>query len=69
MATPPAIIAKLARAADDTLNQPAIVELLKTAGVTAVGPERRSPAYLAKFVHAEIEKWAAPIKAAGLSVD
>jgi hypothetical protein len=38
-------------------------------GVTLVAPERRSPEYLQKFVEGEIEKWAGPIKAAGISVD
>jgi hypothetical protein len=37
--------------------------------VTLVPAERRSPEYLQKFVEREIEKWAAPIKAAGISVD
>ena len=32
-------------------------------------PERRSPDYLARFVDSEIEKWAVPIKASGLSVE
>jgi len=36
-------------------------------GVTGVAPERRTPEYLAKFVVSEIEKWAGPIKAAGVS--
>jgi hypothetical protein len=31
--------------------------------------DRRSPAYLAKFVESEIDKWAAPIKASGATVD
>jgi hypothetical protein len=32
-----------------------------------VAPERRSPEYLAKYIPAEIEKWAGPIKASGVS--
>jgi len=32
-----------------------------------VAPERRSPDYLAGFVAREIEKWAGPIKASGVS--
>jgi hypothetical protein len=31
--------------------------------------ERRSPAYFAKFVAADIEKWSGPIKASGVTVD
>jgi hypothetical protein len=37
--------------------------------VTLVASERRSPEYLQKFVEREIEKWAAPIKAAGINAD
>ena len=38
-------------------------------GVMVVAPERRSPAYLQNLVESEIQKWAGPIKAAGVSVD
>jgi tripartite-type tricarboxylate transporter receptor subunit TctC len=38
-------------------------------GNDLVAPERRSPAYLQRFVESEIEKWAAVIKAAGVSAD
>jgi hypothetical protein len=31
--------------------------------------DRATPEYLGKFVKSEIEKWAAPIKASGESVD
>jgi hypothetical protein len=34
-----------------------------------VAHERRSPAYLQNLVESEIQKWAGPIKAAGVSVD
>jgi len=36
---------------------------------TVIAPERRSPEYLQKFVVSEIEKWAAPIKAAGVLIE
>ena len=39
---------------------------LKEVGADLVAPERRSPEYLQKFVVSEIEKWAVPIKAAGV---
>ena len=32
-------------------------------------PERRSPEYLAKFLPEEIERWAKPIREAGISAD
>jgi hypothetical protein len=34
-----------------------------------VTPDRTSTDYLKRFVGTEIEKWAAPIKASGVSVD
>jgi hypothetical protein len=42
---------------------------LSEIGVEVVAPERRSPEYLARFVASEIEKWAVPIKASGISVE
>jgi hypothetical protein len=36
-------------------------------GMSIPAPARRTPDYLARFVPIEIEKWAAPIKAAGLT--
>jgi tripartite-type tricarboxylate transporter receptor subunit TctC len=67
--TPPAIIRKLHDATVATMETPAVQERLKEIGVTVVGPERRSPEYLTKFVVSEIEKWAGPIKASGVSMD
>jgi hypothetical protein len=34
-----------------------------------VARERRSPDYLQKFVEAEIEKWAVPIRNAGVTAE
>ena len=64
-ATPPAIINKLNAALVQVMNRPAFQERLQKLGLVVVAPERRSPEYLKKFVEAEIEKWAAPIKASG----
>jgi tripartite-type tricarboxylate transporter receptor subunit TctC len=68
-ATPPAIVQKWHDAVVATMNTPAIQERMRTIGAELVVPERRSSAYLAKFVASEIEKWAGPIKAAGVSMD
>ena len=38
-------------------------------GTDLVAPERRGPEYLERFVASEIDKWAAPIRASGISVD
>ena len=42
-------------------------DLFKEVGADVVAPDRRLPQYLQKFVEQEIEKWAVPIKAAGVS--
>jgi len=65
--TPDAIVRKLAKASADAIDTPAVRERLATLGVTVVAPERKSPDYLAKYIPAEIEKWAGPIKASGVS--
>jgi tripartite-type tricarboxylate transporter receptor subunit TctC len=67
--TPPAVVQKLHDAVVATMNTPAVQERLSTIAAELVGPERRSSDYLAKFVTSEIEKWAGPIKAAGVSMD
>jgi hypothetical protein len=51
------------------MNTPAVQLRMKEIGADLVAPERRSPEYLQKFVDNEIEKWAGPIKASGLSMD
>ena len=38
-------------------------------GAVIVSDDRATPEYLGQFLKAEIEKWAAPIKASGVSVD
>ncbi len=67
--TPAPIVKKLNAAVVETMNTPAVQERMHQLGVSLVAPERRSPEYLQKFVEAEIAKWAAPIKAAGISLD
>jgi tripartite-type tricarboxylate transporter receptor subunit TctC len=66
---PPAIIAKLNAASGETLDTASVQERLKAVGVTVVAPERRSPDYLKRFLDSEIDKWAAIIKASGVSLD
>jgi tripartite-type tricarboxylate transporter receptor subunit TctC len=67
--TPDAIVRKLNKAAGETIDTPVVRERLAGVGVTVVAPERRSPEFLAKFIPAEIAKWAGPIKASGVSAD
>jgi tripartite-type tricarboxylate transporter receptor subunit TctC len=67
--TPEPIIQKLHDATVAAMDTPWVQERLKEVGAVTVAPERRSPAYLQNFVLSEIEKNAAPIKAAGLAMD
>src|SRR5437868_3597626 len=67
--TPEPIIQKLHDATVAAIDTPSVQEQLKEVGAVAVAPERRSPVYLQKFVLSEIDKNAAPIKAAGLAID
>jgi hypothetical protein len=51
------------------MDNPAVQARMQAIGADVPGPGRRSPDYLQKFVEAEIEKWAGPIKASGVSMD
>ena len=66
--TPDPIVRKLNDAAIAALRTPVMQERLKAIGSDLVGPERMSPEYLARFVAAEIKKWAEPIRASGLQL-
>jgi tripartite-type tricarboxylate transporter receptor subunit TctC len=65
----PAIVGKLNAAVSRVLDMPAVRKRLDDIGLIVAARERRSPAYLAKFVAGEIERWSIPIKASGLSAD
>jgi hypothetical protein len=65
--TPMVIVRKLHDATVATMNTPEVQMHLKRIGADLVAPERRSPQYLTQFVASEIDKWAGPIKAAGVT--
>ena len=65
--TPAAIVQKMAKAVNEMLDDPAIRKRLEDLGLEIVPPERRGPAYLAKFVPEEIERWAKVVKAARIT--
>jgi tripartite-type tricarboxylate transporter receptor subunit TctC len=67
--TPAPIVQKLYEATNETLKTPLTVDRLKRAGVTAIKPELRTPAYLQTFVGTEVDKWAAMIKASGITIE
>jgi tripartite-type tricarboxylate transporter receptor subunit TctC len=66
---PTDIAHKLQRAVTAAENLPAVQERLKDIGAAPIAPERQTPEYLAAFVEREVAKWAAPIRASGISVD
>src|SRR5262249_53178693 len=51
------------------LNPPAVKTRMQEIGADLVARERSSPEYLQKFVETEIQKWAGPIKASGVSME
>jgi tripartite-type tricarboxylate transporter receptor subunit TctC len=67
--TPDAIVQTLARAANETVETPAVQQRLAGVGVTVPARERRTVDYLAKFIPSEIARWVAPIKASGVVAD
>jgi tripartite-type tricarboxylate transporter receptor subunit TctC len=67
--TPPAIVRKLNDAAAKAMEAPAVAGRLHDVGADTVPAERRSPEYLQTLVSSEIQKWSAPIKASGVSME
>jgi tripartite-type tricarboxylate transporter receptor subunit TctC len=67
--TPAWIVAKLHEAAIKAMNVPALRTRMETIGTDLVTNDRTGSEYLKRFVTSEIDKWAVPIKASGVSVD
>ncbi len=66
---PAAVVTKLNAAAVQAIKTPAVRDRLTAIGAQVASDDRATPQYLGTFVKSEIEKWAAPIKASGVSVD
>ena len=64
-----AIVHRLAEAANEAVETPAVRERFESLGVAVVAQQRRTPEYLTAFVPREIEKWAGPIRASGVHAD
>ena len=62
-------VAKVNAAALAAMQTPAVRDRLQGLGASIVSADRATPQYLASFLKSEIEKWAAPIKASGVSAD
>jgi tripartite-type tricarboxylate transporter receptor subunit TctC len=67
--TPAPIVRRLNTAMSQALDTPWVRERLHGLGLEVPEPAQRTPEYLAKFLESEIAKWAAPIKASGVSVE
>lgn len=67
--TPDAIVRRLHDAAVKAMNTPAVRTRMQGIGTDLVSTERMSPDYLKHFVASQIDKWAAPIKASGVTPD
>jgi tripartite-type tricarboxylate transporter receptor subunit TctC len=65
--TPPAVVAKLNRAIVDALADPALKARLADLGEDIFPPEQQTPAALAAWQKAEIEKWWPLVKAANVA--
>jgi tripartite-type tricarboxylate transporter receptor subunit TctC len=68
-ATPSDIVSKLNRATVAVLRSPVAQQRLKVIGSGLVAPDRMTPDYLARFVAAEIDKWAVVIQESGISLE
>jgi tripartite-type tricarboxylate transporter receptor subunit TctC len=66
---PDDVATKLNTAIVQTLKTPWVRERLLGMGAEVVSDDRMTRQYLAGFVKSEIDKWAVPIKASGVSVD
>jgi tripartite-type tricarboxylate transporter receptor subunit TctC len=67
--TPEPIVQRLREATIAAMDTPAVQTQLLAAGAIVVPPARRSTEYLKRYVDEEIEKNAAPLRAAGISMD
>jgi len=67
--TPADVVKKLHDATVQAIKTPSVRERLEGLGAQIVSDDRTTPEYLGQFVKSEVEKWAAPIKASGVSID
>jgi putative tricarboxylic transport membrane protein len=67
--TPAAVVKRLAEAANQAVETPAVRQRLEMLGVAIEPPERRTTAYYVERLPREVEKQAAIVKAAGLSAE
>jgi tripartite-type tricarboxylate transporter receptor subunit TctC len=66
---PADVVKKLNDAAVKAMNSASVKDRLQGLGATVVPADQQTPAYLGNYVKSEITKWAAPIKASGVSIE
>jgi tripartite-type tricarboxylate transporter receptor subunit TctC len=66
---PAAVVTRLNGAVVQAMKTPVVRDALKQAGAEVVPDDRATPQYLGTFLKSEIEKWAAPIKASGVTIE
>jgi tripartite-type tricarboxylate transporter receptor subunit TctC len=66
---PDAVVQKLNGAIVKAMKTPAVRDRMAGLGAVLVADDRATPQYLGQFVKSEITKWAAPIKASGVTID
>jgi tripartite-type tricarboxylate transporter receptor subunit TctC len=66
---PDAVVQKLNGAIVKAMKTPSVRDRMAGLGAVLVADDRATPQYLGQFVKSEITKWAAPIKASGVTID
>lgn len=66
---PADVVKKLSTAVRDTVKTQSVRDRLQGLGANVTPENQTTPEYLATFLKSEIEKWAAPIKASGVTAD
>jgi tripartite-type tricarboxylate transporter receptor subunit TctC len=67
--TPEPVVRKLNSTIVQAMKSPNVRDKLTELGAQLVSDDRTTPQYLAQFLKSEIDKWAAPIKASGVTAD
>ena len=67
--TPQPIVDKMHKAIEAIITKPDIRQKMESLGLGILPAEQRTPAYLAKFLAEDVERWGKVIKAAGISVE
>jgi tripartite-type tricarboxylate transporter receptor subunit TctC len=66
---PDAVVQKLNGAIVKAMKTASVRDRMASLGAVLVADDRATPQYLGQFVKSEIVKWAAPIKASGVTID